>query len=164
MCSLYFLLVSFQIFSDLKRRTFTAFTIFCLQNWLAHGENPERFPAPWLNRLPGVQPAPRPLVRHRLPLTLRGKDHPARWPLFLAFCQSCGSGSSISSESGSSPDLGFWWPKTEEKVQQNFFIYIFLIKHCSLLMSKLQDKPSTLHARCELPPMKESADLTQGAL
>jgi hypothetical protein len=29
-------------------------------------------------------------------------------------------------------------------------------------MSKLQEKPSTLQARCELPPIKKSTELTQG--
>ncbi len=70
--------------------------------------------------------------------------------------QSCGSGfiesgsgygSGISSESGSgsNTDPWFWWPKTEEKIQQKFF-FLFLIQNCNLLLSKLhvQEKPSAL--------------------
>ncbi len=57
-----------------------------------------------------------------------------------------GSGTSISSESGSgsNPNPGFWWPKNFlcplHKLQEK--LYLFLIKNCNLLMSKLQDKPS----------------------
>ncbi len=55
------------------------------------------------------------------------------WCSFYPELQSCGSGfiesgsgygsgSSISRESGSNPDLGFWWPKTEEKkTDEEFF-------------------------------------------
>jgi hypothetical protein len=40
------------------------------------------------------------------------------------------------------PDPGFWWPKTEEEKNKRWTI--FLIKNCNLLMSKLQEKPSSL--------------------
>ncbi len=47
-----------------------------------------------------------------------------------------GSGSSISSESGSNQDPWFWLSKTEE--EKNFW-WIFFFKNCNLLMSKLQN-------------------------
>ncbi len=43
------------------------------------------------------------------------------------------SGSSIFSESGSSPDPGFWWPKTEEKkMPQKILLDLFMIKNYNL--------------------------------
>jgi hypothetical protein len=54
-----------------------------------------------------------------------------------SLCQSCGSGiiesgygSSISCEfgSGSNPDPGFWWPKTEGKNTADIFYIIFWLK------------------------------------
>jgi hypothetical protein len=59
---------------------------------------------------------------------------------------SCGSGSSISSESD--PDLiriqGLDDQKLKKKYTAEIFYISFLKKNCNLLMSKLQEKPSAL--------------------
>ncbi len=47
-----------------------------------------------------------------------------------------GSGSSISSESGSGYRSGVWWPKIEKKYSWNFS-FLFLIKNCNLLSPSL---------------------------
>ncbi len=57
--------------------------------------------------------------------------------------KSCGSGYSISSEYGSGSRV--WLTKSwTKKIQLKYFLYLFYIKNCYLLMSKLQEKPSAL--------------------
>ncbi len=46
--------------------------------------------------------------------------------------------------SGSNPDPGFLWPKSEEKISRKFVKNLFLVQNCNLLTSKLHERRSAL--------------------